>query len=57
MDKGDGAGMQADAAVGIGAVGPVLEIPFDGTANLGQLDAYLVVSSGLQADLQQVIIL
>ena len=48
--------MQANAAVGIGTVGPVLEIPFDGTANLGQLDTYLMVSSGLQVDLQQVII-
>lgn len=48
--------MQADAAIGIGALSPIFKIALDGTPRFGQLAADLMVSPGLQSDLQQKII-
>ena len=46
-------GQQAYAAVGVGAFGPVLEVPFDGAAHVGKLAADLVVPAGVQLHFQQ----
>ena len=55
MDKGDVAGVEADAAVGVGAGGAVLEIALDGAAEGGELAADLVVAAGEELDLKKVI--
>ena len=49
------AGQQADAAVRIGTLGAVFEVPFDGTAHVGELAADLVVPAGIEFHLQQII--
>ena len=46
-------GQQAYAAVGVGALGAVLEVSLDGTAHVGQLAADLVVPAGVQFHFQK----
>ena len=46
-------GQQAYAAVGVGAFGPVLEVPFDGAAHVGELAADLVVAPGVKLHFQE----
>ena len=45
--------MQADAAIGVRALGAVLQIALHRTTNRCQLTPYLMVSSCLQVNLQK----
>ena len=45
--------MEGYATVGIGAWGTIFQVAADGAAHFGQLAAYLVVTTGVQVDLQQ----
>ena len=56
MNEPHTAGVEADAAVGIRTGGAVLEVAFDGAANLGQLAAYLMVTPCLELHLQQMVV-
>ena len=53
MHKGDVAGMEADAAVGVGARRAVFQISANGETDSGQLAADLMVVSGVQTDFYQ----
>ena len=55
MDEADGAGVEGDAAVGIGAGGAILEVALDGTADVGELAADLVVTTGEEFHFHQVV--
>lgn len=46
MNKGYTAGMEADTAIGVGAVCTVFEVTLDGTTDSCQLATYLVVTAG-----------
>ena len=50
MHKGDVAGMEADAAVGVGARRAVFQISANGETDSGQLAEDLMVASGVQTD-------
>ena len=47
VDKLYTPGMKAYSAVWVGAFCPVLEVSFDGAANMGELAAYLVMTPGV----------
>ena len=53
MHKGNVAGMEADAAVGVGARRAVFQISANGETDSGQLAADLMVASGVQTDFHQ----
>ena len=55
MNKFYAAREQRDASVGIAARRSVLQVALYGAAHVGKLAAYLVMSSGFQLNLQQVI--
>ena len=55
MEERDVAGVEADAAVGVGAGGAVLEVALDGAAEGGELAADLMMTAGEELDLQKVI--
>lgn len=55
MREGDAARMQTDAAVRIGAFGPILQVALDGATHVRQLATYLMVAARAEVDLQQVI--
>ena len=44
MDEIDGMGAEADAAIGVAALGTILEVAADGQADMGELTANLMVS-------------
>ncbi len=48
MEEGDAAGVEGDAAVGVGAGGAILEVALDGAAEARELAADLVVAAGEQ---------
>ena len=56
MDKRHLVRQQRDAAVGIASLGSILQVAFDGTADMGKLTAYLMVAAGHQMDLQQMVV-
>ena len=56
MCEGEGVGLQTDASVGIAAGEAVFEVAFDGTAYLGELTAYLVMTACLEVDFKEVVI-
>lgn len=56
MDEFHSPGMEVDASVGIGTRESVLKVPFDVDANFCQLRPDLVVTSGQQLNLQQVVV-
>ena len=49
--------MQADTAIGIGATGTVFQVALDGATDSCQLATYLVVTSGLEVDFQEAVVL
>ena len=49
--------MQTDTAIGIGATGTVFQVALDGTTDRCKLAAYLVVTSGLEIDFQEAVVL
>ena len=53
MNELHSTGEQRDTAIGIGTTGTILQIALDGTANLGQLTANLVMTARQQLNLQQ----
>ena len=55
MEEGDAAGVEGDAAVGVGARSAIFEIAFDGTADGRELAADLVVTAGQQLDFDQMV--
>ena len=55
MNKADLPGMKADSSIFIAAVESVFQVAFNGRAYSGKLTSDLVVSAGLEANLQQVV--
>ena len=55
MDKRDAPRVKRDAAVGVGTRRTIFQITLDGTANVGQLTAHLVVAARVKIDLQQMV--
>ena len=55
MEEGDAAGVEGDAAVGVGARGAVFEVALDGAADRGKLTADLMMTAGQQLDFDQVV--
>lgn len=51
--EGDAAGVEGDAAVGVGAWGAVFEVAFYRAAEVGELAADLVVAAGKEFDLDE----
>ena len=49
--------MKRDTSIGIRTLGAVLQIAFHGTTDSGQLAPYLVVTSGLEIDFQEAVVL
>ncbi|OPZ11050.1 MAG: hypothetical protein BWZ06_01789 [Bacteroidetes bacterium ADurb.BinA261] len=57
MHERDGAGMQTDAAIGIGTFGSIFQIAFDGATNFCQLATNLMMTAGLEINFKQKIFL
>ncbi len=55
VDEPDGAGVERDASVGVGAGSAVLEVALDGAADVGELAADLVMTAGEEFHLDQMI--
>ena len=55
VDEADGASVERDAAVGVGARRTVLEVALDGAADVGELTTDLVVAAGEEFDFHQVV--
>lgn len=53
MDEFSAAGVQADAAVFVGAVEAIFQVALDGAADLRQLTAYLMMTTCLEMDFEQ----
>ena len=57
MDEPDGTGVERNAAVRVGTGRSVLEVAFDGAADVGELAADLVMAAGKQLNLDEMITL
>ena len=51
----DGMCMEQDGTIVVAAWGTVFEVTLDGTADVGQLASYLVVTAGVEIDVKEVI--
>ena len=57
MDEIDGMGAEADAAIGVAALGTILEVAADGQADMGELTANLMVSPRVEIHFHECVIL
>ena len=55
VGEGDAVALQADATVGVAALGSVLEVALDGAANGGELAADLMLAAGDEVHFEQMV--